>query len=290
MQKVIITGASGFLGYHLYSELPENIQPVGLYHRTKPLYTKFAAIAADLCNYENTTQLLRTINPDAIIHTAAISDSNYCESNPAESYAINVAATKLLSDYATQHNIPFLFTSTDMVFDGKKGNYIETDLPNPIMIYGNQKWEAEKYIVANNSTAIIARLPLMIGQLQASKKNYLSQAIEKLKKNESIFLFEDEYRSIADANSVAKNCWRLLFREKGIFHLGGNERLSRLAFGQMVQQIFGFNKQLFIAKKQQEMQFAAPRPADASMCNLKAKSIGCTFDDIYTALLKISQQ
>ena len=69
--------------------------------------------------------------PDAVIHTAAISDANFCQTNRSLSYAINVEATKNLAGICSDYHIPFAFTSTDLVFDGKRGMYKEYNEKNP---------------------------------------------------------------------------------------------------------------------------------------------------------------
>src|SRR5690606_31668018 len=86
-----------------------------------------------------------------IIHTAAITNVDYCELNPIECENVNILATKMLADLSVEHDIHFQFLSTDFVFDGEKGNYSEEDKVNPISIYGKSKADAEKYLIDGKS-------------------------------------------------------------------------------------------------------------------------------------------
>jgi dTDP-4-dehydrorhamnose reductase len=194
---------------------------------------------------------------------------NFCEINEAETYKINVRATEILSDFACKKQIPFVFTSSDQVFDGKKGNYNEEDLTNPLNNYGKQKLLAEKLALKNKG--IVCRMPLMIGDKGGYEKS-LSQNL--LAKKEQT-LFTDEWRSVLHAELAAKALIKTIKWETGIYHLGGSKRINRYDLGlEIAKKIEGFDFSLVKQGKQTDVSFTAKRPADVSLNSEKALSLG----------------
>jgi dTDP-4-dehydrorhamnose reductase len=199
---------------------------------------------------------------------------DFCEKNKELSYLVNVQATENLAGIASDFQIPFLFTSTDMVFDGKKGNYSETDSPSPINTYGEHKSMAESKILAIYPPSLIVRLPLLFGHPDASRKNYFTTFLEQLKLGNPQTLFTDEYRSICGAYSIADAIINFSGKYQGILHLGGNERLSRFDFGEKVAETFDIDKKLLKPCMQDEVTFSYNRPKDVSLYSAKANSLG----------------
>jgi dTDP-4-dehydrorhamnose reductase len=273
-ERVLVTGASGFLGYHLLSKLPPNCTSYALYHQQKIEHKNAIALSCDIANYHQLGDLIEDIEPTAIIHIAALSDANFCEKNKELSYLINVQATENLAGIASDFQIPFLFTSTDMVFDGKKGNYSEIDTPSPINTYGEHKTLAESKLLAIYPASLVVRLPLLFGHPDASSKNYFSTFLQQLKQGAPQTLFTDEFRSICGAYSIADALLQFIGKQQGILHLGGSERLSRYDFGERTATIFGLEKRLLNACSQTDVQFSYQRPKDVSLDSTKANSLG----------------
>ncbi len=272
-KKLIITGASGFLGYHLLRVTSAEWEVYGITHSKGFDFKNALAINCDLRNYIELGNFIDDIEPDAIIHTAAISDANFCEQNKELSYEVNVEATKNLAGICCDFKIPFAFTSTDLVFDGKQGMYKEDDAKNPLSVYGEQKSIAEYEALRIYPEATIFRLPLMFGAAEASAFNYLQKLIAQIKNSETAPLFHDEYRSVCGAKSIAKGILKLI-NETGTIHLAGKEKLSRYEFGLKAAKAFGLDESLLHSCSQKEVKMAAPRPADVSLNISKAKSLG----------------
>ena len=146
-KKLVITGASGFLGWHLLRLAAETWEVYGLGNKHSFSFPQAAFVKCDISNYFELGDYLNDIEPDAIIHAAAIADANFCQKNPEISYTVNVEASRNLAGICSDFNIPLAFTSTDLVFDGKKGRYRETDQKNPVSIYGEHKSAAEDEIL-----------------------------------------------------------------------------------------------------------------------------------------------
>jgi len=214
-KKVVITGASGFLGYHFLNTYSVDYQIIGVFSNT-PI-SGFPNISKKKFNFledKDANIFLRFIEkekPDIILNFAAAANPNFCELNPEISLKINVGLPTTLSKICQHIGIKLVHTSTDLVFDGEQGNYVEEDELKPISLYGKHKMEAEKQVQKNNPSALILRLPLMFG-LTPRGSGFFQNWVEKLKSNETLFAFTDEFRTAAAANSVVKGIQ--LFRRK----------------------------------------------------------------------------
>jgi dTDP-4-dehydrorhamnose reductase len=232
------------------------------------------AIKCDITNYIELGNFMDDIEPDAVIHTAAIADANFCQQNPDLSYSVNVDASKNLAGICCDFQIPFVFTSTDLVFDGKKGMYQEEDEKSPVSVYGEQKAKAEDEILKIYPESTVFRLPIMFGYPQASTGNYLHNFLNQVNNRQVANLFNDEYRSVCGAKSISEGILQLLGKSSGVVHLAGKERLSRYDFGMKAVAAFGLDPAFVKESSQKEMKSAAPRPADVSLNINKAINLG----------------
>lgn len=272
-RKILLTGASGFLGHYLCLNQPNDVQLIGQTH-AKNAPKNIKSHQCNLSEEKSIIALLKTIQPQGIIHTAAISNPAQCQQDKDYSKQVNVQASLLLAKYSAEHNIPFVFTSTDLVFDGEKGNYQETDLANPLNIYGEQKLLAENEILQTYPKAAVCRMPLMLGNAPGFPEKFLQQFIAKLQQGKRFSLFTDEYRSVMGATSGAKALWLALEKMHGLYHLGGPERLSRSEIGYIIVEKYGLDKSLIDAIKQSDLQLSTPRPKDVSLDSSKAAQLG----------------
>lgn len=273
MKKLLITGYTGFLGYHLTRAACSEWLVYGVTRTLKDAPNVTLGQTCDITNYIELGNFIEDLEPDAIIHAAAAADANYCEQNKELSYAVNVEASKNIAGICADYNIPLVFTSTDLVFDGKKGMYTEEDEKNPLNAYGEQKSIAEEEVLKIYPAATVARLPMMFGYADASKANYLQKFIKQLQDNENAALFHDEYRSVCGARSIAEGILQLM-GEPGVIHIAGKERLSRYEFGLLAAKAFNLDESLLNRCSQKDVQMAAPRPADVSLDISKALSLG----------------
>lgn len=207
-------------------------------------------------------QLFSSESPALLIHCAAISKNPACEANPELARRVNFEATAHLAGLA--ENIPFYFFSTDLVFDGTKGNYVENDRPNPLSVYGETKVDAEES-VARNPGHTIVRISLNGGVSPTRDRGFNEEMRRAWSSDRALNLFVDEYRCPMAAEVTARAVWELVTRQgTGLYHLCGSEKLSRYEIGKLLAARHPELNPQIIPGSRQEYK-GPPRPPDTSL-------------------------
>ncbi len=275
MKKILITGISGFLGWHIAQIAKQEWEVYGtcLSHNLEMPGIKISQI--DLTDFSALKSLFNDIKPDAVIHTAAHSKPNFCQLHPQESYTINVTASCNIAGLCADDSIPCVFTSTDQVFDGLNAPYKETDTVCPINIYGEQKVMAEEGMLARYPLTAVCRMPLMFGQKTPTAESFLQGFLKTLRDNKQLNLFIDEIRTPVSGITATKGLLMAIEKQvHGILNLGGKERISRYEFGHLLAEIFQLPVDNIKASRQQDVKMAAPRPSDVSLDSSQAFALG----------------
>lgn len=272
--RLLVTGASGFVGWNLCREARIGWEVFGLVHQAEDAPPGVTAVRADLRDGGRLPRLLDECAPAAVVHLAAVADTGACQRDPEETYPLNVAVPARLARLCAERGLPFAFASTDLVFAGTKAPYAETAPPDPVCLYGQQKALAEELVLAAHPGALVCRLPLMFGPPSPRSGAFLAAFLRGLKAGLPQKLFTDEYRTPADVRCVSKGILALLGKAAGIYHLGGPERLSRYALGQLVAARFGFPPALLIPVRRADVSLACPRPPDTSLASSRARRLG----------------
>lgn len=273
MKKLLLTGAGGFLGWHLCQLTQADWEVYGTFHSRAVEMPGVRLFPIDLTDFESVKQFVQAVQPDAIIHTAALSSPNACESDPDTSYRINVLASCNLAGLSADAGIPCVFTSSEQVFDGSKPPYREADPVCPINRYGEHKAAAEAGMQERCPDAIICRMPLMFGAAPTAK-SFIQPWTETLRTGGSIHLFTDEIRNPVSGYAAAQGILIALEKASNILHLGGKERLSRYAIGCLLAEALGVPATQLNPCRQKDVRMTAPRPLDASLDSSLAFSLG----------------
>ncbi len=273
MKKLLITGISGFLGWNI-CQLAREWQVYGTYLSHSLNIPGINTLKVNLTNFPEIKQIFQEIQPAAVIHTAAQSQPNFCQTHPEESYAINVEASSNIAGLCADYNIKCAFTSTDLVFDGKSAPYSETDAVCPVNLYGEQKVMAETAMLERYPMTAVCRMPLMFGMATPTATSFMQPFIETLKEGKELKLFIDEFRTPVSGITAAKGLLLALEKVNGIIHLGGKERISRYDLGKLLVEVFQLPSTNLKACRQQDVKMAAPRPSDVSLDSSKAFALG----------------
>ncbi len=274
MSKLLVTGASGFLGWHVCQSAQSQWQVFGTYQSKTAVIPGATTLKADISDFTALQQLFETVQPDAVIHLAAQSSPNYCQQYPDEAHAINVTAAANIAGLCSDRDIPCAFTSTDLVFDGQNPPYRETDPVCPINLYGEQKVLAEEAMQSRYPKTAICRMPLMFGEASPTAHSFIQPFLQILRQKQELRLFMDEFRTPASATSAAQGLLLALEKVQGCIHLGGKERISRYEFGRLMVEVLGLSDTHLQACRQQDVPMSAPRPADVSLDSFRAFSLG----------------
>jgi dTDP-4-dehydrorhamnose reductase len=289
MRKLLVTGASGFLGWNLCQIARSTWEVHGTYDRHPIEIDDVNLQAIDLTDLDRVRQLIDRVAPDSIIHLAAASSPNFCQTNPARSFQLNVTVAQSVAKICSDAKIPFAFTSTDLVFDGTHPPYRETDPVSPINLYGKQKVAAEREILLAYPQASICRMPLMFGLAPENATSFIQPWIKSLQSSEHLKLFVDEFRTPVSAQTAALGLLMAVEISSGTIHLGGKERISRYEFGRLMAEIFSFDLSLLSPIYQRDLQMAAPRAADVSLDSSKAIELGYNPPSLRQELISIAR-
>ena len=219
-----ITGAGGLIGNYLVQTAPKFAPRWRLRALTRD--------RLDLLDFAAIHREFQKDRPQLVIHCAAVSTVAGAEADPELARRLNVEATKQLAELAAE--IPFVFFSTDLVFDGRKGDYVETDAPNPLHLYGETKAAAEK-IVLNNPRHLVVRTSINGGISPTGDRGFNERMKREWRDGRMMKLFTDEFRSPIPAAETARAVWELAGKNcAGIYNVAGAEKLSRWQIGRLL--------------------------------------------------------
>ena len=221
---VWITGAGGLIGNYLVQTAPYYL----------PSWRVRALIRAelDLTNVAAVRQAFQKDSPQLVVHCAALANTPMCEKDPALARKLNVNVTAELAELAA--GIPFIFFSTDLVFDGRAGNYDESANVNAFSVYAKTKVESERVVLANPGHTVL-RTSLNFGKSPTGDRAFNEQMRRALDRGDTLDLFTDEFRCPISAVETARATWELAMQNQpGLYHLAGAERLSRWEIGRLL--------------------------------------------------------
>lgn len=274
MKKLLVTGASGFLGWNICQSAKREWEIFGTVFSHHVEIAGVNIVKVDLTDFDALKKIFQEIHPDAVIHTAAKSEPNFCQTNWAESKKINVDASIYIAKLCADSSIPCVFTSTDLVFNGLNAPYREEYTVCPVNFYGEQKVLAEEGMFKHHSMVAVCRMALMFGIPGLGAKSFIQPMIEAVREGRELRLFVDEYRTPISAKAAVSGIFLALEKVRGLIHLGGVERISRYDFGRLLMDILYIQTAKVLPCEQKDIVMAAPRPQDVSLDSSKAFALG----------------
>jgi dTDP-4-dehydrorhamnose reductase len=221
-----ITGANGLIGNYLVQTAPQFAPRRRVRALTRADF--------DLLDFAAVQREFAKDRPQLVIHCAAVSTLAAAQANPDLARRVNIEVTRLLADLAAE--VQFVFLSTDLVFDGRRGNYVETDAVNPLHVYGETKLAAEQ-IILKNPRHLVVRTSLNGGVSRTGTRGFNEQLRRSLQNGSGMKLFTDEFRCPLPAVETARAVWELADKDcAGVFHVAGAEKLSRVQIGRLLVQ------------------------------------------------------
>ncbi len=264
--RILITGSNGLLGQKIVRQaLKKGITFLATSkgeNRNSDCPTENYQ-SLDICKEDDIAKVFSNFQPTHVIHTAAITNVDACELNPEECELVNVTATRYLFEAAQNINAHFQLLSTDFIFDGEKGNYKETDEPNPLSVYAKSKVDGEALLLNSdykNHSIVRTIIVYGIGN-NLSRNNIICWAKEALGKGQAMNIIDDQFRAPTWADDLAWACLRICELNKtGIYHISGPETFSIYTIVKRVANYYGLSTDSLTKTDSSTLNQPAKRP------------------------------
>ena len=274
-KKILITGANGLVGQAVCSLLQKkNIKFVGSVKNISESSFSFDVTEMNISCKHSCEHALNKLSPDIIVNTAAFTNVDLCEINKEECWMVNVIGVENLVLYCKSKNIHLVHISSDFVFDGLNGNYLENDVCSPINYYGKTKLCSENIIKENISNYTIIRTS-MIYDYNNLEKGFLGWIAKKVNKNQIINIVDDQFRTATNVHDLVMSIFVIINRRKtGVYHISSDDRLSIYDIVCKFVKKNGFDVRLVNKISSEELKVHARRPKDSSLnCQYAIKNL-----------------
>lgn len=266
MKKVLITGSNGLLGQKLIN-LYKGIDDINLIATSRgenryPDEVGYTYHSIDVTDENEVHRVISEVNPDTIIHTAAMTNVDACETDKLGAETLNVDAVLYVVEAANSVDAHIIHISTDFIFDGENGPYEETDAPEPLSYYGETKLASENIVMHQAKKWSIARTILVYGIVHdLSRSNIVLWAKGALEKGNPINVVNDQVRSPTLAEDLAMGCRLIERREaEGIYNISGKDQMNIVEIVHQVADYFGLDKSIITEVSSETLNQPAKRP------------------------------
>ncbi|AGA78011.1 SDR family oxidoreductase [Echinicola vietnamensis] len=275
---LLVTGANGLLGQKLVNRLLEKDS----FHviatgrgacRLPQTWEGFTYASMDITDKENVLEVFQRYSPEVVIHGAAMTNVDECETAQEACYQQNVAAVGNIIVAAEQYHSFLVHVSTDFIFDGEAGPYTEDAVPNPVNYYGETKLQAEALIQQSSLNWGIARTVLVYGiSHDMSRSNIVLWVKKSLEEGKDLQLVDDQLRTPTLAEDLAEGCILMAEqRAKGVFNISGDELLTPYDMAIQTAEFFKLDKTKINKTDSSAFRQTAKRPMKTGFVVQKAK-------------------
>ena len=260
--RVLVTGAAGQLGNEL----------VGVFSRADHEVVATTHQSLDICDVTAVAAMLDAVRPDWVLHGAAWTAVDACESDPDRADAVNGGGTRNIVAAAERVGARVLYVSTDYIFDGSKsGPYLESDLPNPQSAYGSSKLAGERAMRPND---LIVRISWVCGY---HGNNMVKTILRIAGTQPSLSFVDDQVGHPTFADDAAGGMLALVEAgASGLFHLTNQGAVSWCGFARAVLEAAGDDPARVSAIRTADLQPPRPakRPANSVLDNAAMRNAG----------------
>jgi dTDP-4-dehydrorhamnose reductase len=279
METILITGAEGFFASRFIKYYTDKYEVIEVNHKT-----------LDITDEKQTLEIIKKIQPEYLVHAAAISDTGLCEKNPELSYKVNVKGSINVARACAETQTKLVYLSSDQIYNGnvEAGPYKEEILVNPNTVYGKHKLEAEKHISQIAQDAVLLRLTWLFGLPEKNIKtssNIVWNVVKAALKSERLKLPVNEYRGITYVYDLIENFEKILGLPSGIYNTGSENNLNTYEIAKIILEQMGLSNRVEeLLIKDTDRYKNAPR--DLRICNKNLESNSIIFTSTKDAIGK----
>lgn len=295
--KVLITGSNGLLGQKLidyYLKHPSvQLTATAKGVNRHPVSHGYTYYTLDITSEHDVMNVMEECKPDVVIHAAAMTNVDACETNREACDMLNVLAVEYIVRACNRVNAHLVHLSTDFIFDGTHGPLHENETPNPLSYYGHSKYRGEQLVQENSQSWAIARTVLVYGVVSdMSRSNIVLWVKNSLEQNKSIRVVCDQFRTPTLAEDLASGCALIAAkRASGIYHISGSEFISVFDLAYQVADFWQLDKSLLGMAVSKDIKQPAQRPPVTGFHIQKAiRELGYQPHSIQEGLALIDQQ
>ncbi len=276
MKRLLVTGVSGLLGLTLVLQAADRYEVWGSLRRERVAVGKlpgFHPVYTDLLQEGAVERLLDASTPDVVIHCAALTEIDECESQPERAMRMNALLPEKLAQETARRGVELVHISTDAVFDGSRGDYTEEDTPNPINVYARTKLEGERRVAQADPNALIARVNFF-GWSWSGKRSLAEWFYNHLKAGEAVKGFQDVLFSPLLVTDLAEVLLELATAEQnGVYHVVSPEPICKYDFGRMLARQFGLDENLITPTSYQPTDLRAVRSRSLNLRSVRLPQV-----------------
>jgi dTDP-4-dehydrorhamnose reductase len=273
--QFLITGSGGNLARGLMPVLQTQKSELILTD-SNPSHLKLSNfLEMDVSDFAQVQNVFQKYQPELVFHLAALTDVDYCELHPQEAFQVNALGTKNVALACQKRNIPLVYISTGQVFDGTKQTpYVESDLPLPINIYGQSKWEGEKAVQTLLEKYFIIRIAWLVGGGKEDHK-FVGKMVQKLQTQKQIQVVQDKIGSPTFVEELVPKVLELVQTNSyGLYHLCNQGSCSRYEMAKAIQRILGKSDVDMVPVSSDQFPLTAPRGRFEVLVSEKLGALG----------------
>ena len=271
--KLFITGISGLLGLNLALQFRDRFEVSGSYNQHPVHLASVEALQLDLDRPGELQEALNAVQPDVIIHTAALANVDQCQNNPELAHRMNVEYSETVGSIARSLGAYLVSISTDHLFPGNSACLTEDAEPAPINTYGRTKLLGEQAVLAACPDGLVIRTNFF-GWGTPARASFSDWILGALERGEALNMFQDVYFSPILINILGEHLAKLIeLRASGILNVGGSERISKHEFALKLCQVFGYETERINATCVSDSNLTAQRPKDMSLSVSKVETL-----------------
>jgi len=275
--KILLTGANGLLGqkvvYRLLGEKGVQLTATARGACRLAAHDGYSYITLDVEDADEVMRVALEVRPDSIIHTAAMTNVDACESDKEACDRANITAVRNVVRAAEAVGAHMVHVSTDFIFDGEAGPYDESAVPAPLSYYGRSKLLGEHEVTNGRAPWAILRTILVFGVVDnASRSNIVLWAKQALEKGAPINVVDDQWRSPTLAEDLAEACVQAALRKAtGLYHVSGSDMMCVIDIVREVADFYGLDKGLINPVSSVTLNQPAKRPPRTGFIITKAR-------------------